>query len=340
MDETTPDEDSTYVDTTFGATEIDTYHIDDYSQGTGTINSVTVYVRSRVTANTHGVEVAIRTNGVNYYDSYTPLSSQSYTNISATWTENPNTSNPWTWTEIDNLEAGVRQYDLTSGHPRTTQVYVEVDYSGETVYDSPGTMTSTNLLSGETVSSIDSFDYTVSTIPGGTSLKVQFSQNGSNWYDSAGTADAWDTLSSGANSIDLGALSWYGPNFYYKMEFTSDGTDTPVLDEIEVNFSSNSYLSPGTLASQVLDTGITGDRWDGLFWDESLPANTDITFEVRASDTLFAAGDASPSWSSVGGTSPVTSGLPSGRYMQWRATLTTSVQYVTPTLSEVRVYHY
>jgi len=100
------------------------------------------------------------------------------------------------------------------------------------------------------------------------------------------------------------------------------------------------YTSSGTIASQVLDTGVAGARWDALFWDETLQSNTDITFEARASNTSFAKDAATPSWTSVGGTSPITSGLPSGRYMQWRATLTTSDTSKTPTLREVRVYHY
>ena len=100
------------------------------------------------------------------------------------------------------------------------------------------------------------------------------------------------------------------------------------------------YVSSGTIASQVLDTGVAGARWDALFWDETRPSNTDITFEVRANDTLFAKGDATPSWTPVGGTSPVTSGLPSGRYMQWRATLTTSDTSKTPTLHEVTIDYY
>jgi hypothetical protein len=104
--------------------------------------------------------------------------------------------------------------------------------------------------------------------------------------------------------------------------------------------AASTYVSPATIASQVRDTGIPGDSWDALIWDETLPLNTDITFEVRASDTLFAAGDVLPAWVSVGGTSPVTSGLPTGRYMQWRATLTTSDASVTPVLHEVRLYHY
>jgi hypothetical protein len=102
------------------------------------------------------------------------------------------------------------------------------------------------------------------------------------------------------------------------------------------------YISPGTIASQVWDTGVDGARWDGLFWDEILTGSTDIIFEVRVSDTLFAKDtpDATLPWTSVGGISPVTSGLPSGRYMQWRATLNTSDPSETPVLDEVRVYHY
>jgi hypothetical protein len=100
------------------------------------------------------------------------------------------------------------------------------------------------------------------------------------------------------------------------------------------------YIVSNTIASQVLDAGIATARWDALFWDEMLQSNTNITFEVRADDTLFVKDDVIPSWTSVGGTSPVTSGLPPGRYKQWRATLTTSDTSKTPTLYEVRVYHY
>ena len=103
------------------------------------------------------------------------------------------------------------------------------------------------------------------------------------------------------------------------------------------------YLDSGTIASQVRDTSVAGARWDALFWDETIDTGiTDITFKVRASDALFAE-DTLPetlAWIPVGGTSPVTSGLPSGQYMQWQAILTTSDTSETPTLREVRLYHY
>jgi len=125
-----------------------------------------------------------------------------------------------------------------------------------------------------------------------------------------------------------------------KLYLKTSKSNKPAYNSVFELYRTKTYVSSGTIASQVLDTGVTGARWDALFWDETLQSNTDITFEARASDTSFAKGDASPSWTSVGGTSPLTSGLPSGRYMQWRATLTTSDPSKTPTLHEVRVYHY
>jgi hypothetical protein len=79
----------------------------------------------------------------------------------------------------------------------------------------------------------------------------------------------------------------------------------------------------GSIASQVLDTGEAGTEWSRLSWGEILESGSDITFEVRASDISFLKYATTPSWVAVGGTYPVTSGLPSGRYMQWRALLTT-----------------
>jgi hypothetical protein len=100
------------------------------------------------------------------------------------------------------------------------------------------------------------------------------------------------------------------------------------------------YASPGTIASQVLDTGTPAAWQDAVFWDRTIPTVTSITFEVRANDSLFAKDAAIPSWISIGGTSPVTSGLPFGRYKQWRATLNTSDAAKTPALNEVRVYYH
>ena len=103
--------------------------------------------------------------------------------------------------------------------------------------------------------------------------------------------------------------------------------------------NSSWYVSSGTIASQVLDTGKAGSRWDALQWNFTYVADTSISFEARASDTAFTKTASTPSWTPVGGTSPVISGLPKGRYMQWRATLLTSSIVKTPDLQEVTVYY-
>ncbi|MFH1032654.1 MAG: hypothetical protein V1767_08860 [Chloroflexota bacterium] len=127
----------------------------------------------------------------------------------------------------------------------------------------------------------------------------------------------------------------------HTVDITAYSTVSSLPPYINVVFAKAMYYSSGTIASQVLDTNVTGSEWTELSWDRTLPSGTSVTFEVRASDTLFLKDAASPSWTSVGGTSPVTSGLPSGRYKQWRAILTSDgTQTSTPTLQEVRVYYH
>jgi len=159
---------------------------------------------------------------------------------------------------------------------------------------------------------------------------------------------AWDVVETWIDGEDDGIyhfwdidLSGYNMHdeFYIAFDAEMGSGDYLYIDHIIIT-EPPVYYTSGTLASQVLDTGASGATWNMLFWDETLPSNTDITFEVRASDTLFAKDASSPSWNAVGGTSPVVSGLPSGRYIQWRATLTTSDTANTPILHEVRVYYY
>ncbi|MDD1748060.1 MAG: hypothetical protein LUQ16_09890 [Methanomassiliicoccales archaeon] len=94
----------------------------------------------------------------------------------------------------------------------------------------------------------------------------------------------------------------------------------------------------GTLTSITYDSGEVDCSFQGLFWNETLTAGMDISFEIRASNTLLS-GEPNAAWIYLGGTSPLTTGLPRGQYVQWRATLTTTNIHLTPVLQEVRVYY-
>ncbi|MBN2074492.1 MAG: hypothetical protein JW762_02965 [Dehalococcoidales bacterium] len=125
----------------------------------------------------------------------------------------------------------------------------------------------------------------------------------------------------------------------HTVDVTSYDSVSNLPPYIDVIFAKVLYYASGVIASDVEDTGYAGSEWTELQWDAVMPAGTNITFEVRASDTSFTKDDSVIPWLSVGGISPVTSGLPSGRYKQWRAILTPNGTHTeTPILQEVRAY--
>jgi hypothetical protein len=351
VDEEVADDLSTYVYTSATNYERDLYNITDHSEGSGAISSITVYARcywsGGQSPNQASIKIAIKsgTGGgapdtVDEDEEETLAARRVWENFSSEWTVNPATGSAWTWDEIDNLQIGIALRESVSGGPANTcctQVYVEVNYTG--VYDSPGTLTSTNLLSGETVISIDSFDYNASAIPSGTSLKVQFSPDNTNWYDSSGTPDGWDTLSQGIHNIDLSGLSWSGSNLYYKMEFTSDGPATPVLDEISVNFTA--YYTSGDLTSSAYDTGYEVE-WGTISFTIDEPSGTNIQFQIRTAATEGELSSAT--WYGPTGTgdyyttsdTEINSVHDSDRWIQYKAYFSGPGDS-TPTLSDVTI---
>jgi fibronectin type 3 domain-containing protein len=148
-----------------------------------------------------------------------------------------------------------------------------------------------------------------------------------------------ETLDIDGNGREWGFSTFASYDHTHTVDVTSYDSVSNLPPYIDVIFAKAIYYTSGSIASQVEDTGYEGSEWAELQWDAFLPTGTDITFEVRASDTSFAVDDAVILWLSVGDVSPVMSGLPSGRYKQWRAILTPDGTYTdTPVLQEVRAY--
>jgi autotransporter-associated beta strand protein len=113
-------------------------------------------------------------------------------------------------------------------------------------YSSSGTLSSTNFLPADGVASINSFGYTISSLPPNTSVQIQFSQDGNSWYSSSGVLNDFNTLSAGTNSINLAGLLWSGSLYYKTTLISSDGINTPILNNVSLSYTSNNYYWVGT----------------------------------------------------------------------------------------------
>src|SRR5690606_16864738 len=97
---------------------------------------------------------------------------------------------------------------------------------------------------------------------------------------------------------------------------------------------SGGYAGIGTFLSHVVDADASSATWQRLYWQEVLPAGTDLTIGVRVGKTSVPDG----SWTSFSAefTDPAGGNINlTGRYLQYRATLTTSDSNETPQLQEI-----
>ncbi|MHA2277921.1 MAG: hypothetical protein ACXAC2_19235, partial [Candidatus Kariarchaeaceae archaeon] len=220
---------------------------------------------------------------------------------------------------------------------------IETDEWGSIV-SSFGYLTSVNLLVTKETGSINTFNCNVST-PGPSNIKIQFSQDSINWYNSGGLLDGWNTLSNGYNSIDLSSLGWQGSNFYYRMNFSSSGIEQPIALNNRLYYSQ--YLVEGTLESQAYDAG-DGVNWITLASSVSIievsGGFTNITFQLKTASTQ--PGLAGENFVGPGGSTSTYYGYPIAniwgghdldQWIQYKAFLNTPSGDGTPTLFDITI---
>jgi len=88
----------------------------------------------------------------------------------------------------------------------------------------------------------------------------------------------------------------------------------------------------GGFQSVVYDVGDT-TTWQSIEWKGLEPESTNLVIQMRASDSVFSPQDTLPQWVSVD--NGQSSGLPSGRYVQYQALLETQSKRATPILYEI-----
>lgn len=168
VDDIIPDESTTIVHSDTIGVQRDLYNLPD-PVGIGIVNKVTLYYRGQTSHETSSPFAgAIKTNGV-VYETIWRSSEDIFTTFSEIYTENPQTENAWTWTEINNLQAGCKGRRDTGEGFDITQVYVEVDYYIPTPFSfvviTTDIVTSTLAYVGKAVSGLEPFLFMIIGIP-------------------------------------------------------------------------------------------------------------------------------------------------------------------------------
>ncbi len=96
------------------------------------------------------------------------------------------------------------------------------------------------------------------------------------------------------------------------------------------------YASRGTFESRVFDSGKSGTDWISLTSTTQKPAGTEVTFETRSGNSATPDGTWS-GWEAVGSGGTIAS--PSGRYVQYRANLSSPDSSVSPTIEQVTIFY-
>lgn len=277
IDETSKDE-TDYVAGVFtGAWQTDIYGFTNHSSESGSISSVVLkYYTGLGAAGSYTAiaKGAIKIGSTTYYGSeFTPPSS--VTLHSDTWNTNPATSAAWTWSEIDDLLAGVSLYSTKTDWSNFSTIYVyqlwvEVNYTP--IPDAP-----TNVSATENDGSKVVVTWTKST--GATGYKVYRDGDDASGllgdvatYDdttaaapviTAGTATASDGTYDDKVSFSLSGNSIAdGTKYTYTVKATSDGT----------NFSSASSSDTGYRKAQSVSY-----QWQKSSGDASFVSFADIS---------------------------------------------------------------
>jgi len=120
--------------------DVDTEHLEN-SADLGTINRITLYMRARSYNGAGAVEevkMYMKQGDCEWDTGAFVVSRTSFTTYSVTYSRNPCTELPWTWSDINNLQQGVWLYSIDAGeYVRVADLWIVVDYTPAVVAAQP-----------------------------------------------------------------------------------------------------------------------------------------------------------------------------------------------------------
>ncbi len=129
--EDSPDDEDTYVQTTTQSWRNEAYSMEDIADS-GNISWVRIYIRAKhadIAGPQPYIRTLIRTYETDYLSEDLSLT-ESYKNLYTQYDTNPFSGAPWTWEEIDALEAGASGRSFGNRFVRLTTVWIIVGHEG------------------------------------------------------------------------------------------------------------------------------------------------------------------------------------------------------------------
>jgi hypothetical protein len=128
VDDVTADDNTTQVMRADNSWAYDLYQLPDPAAAACAPSKVTVFMRCKREQTQGDVRAILRVSGSLYLGTTTTLTT-SWADYSHEWTSNPATGTAWTWTDINNLQAGVELRGQNGTKPAyCTQVWIVVEY--------------------------------------------------------------------------------------------------------------------------------------------------------------------------------------------------------------------
>jgi len=266
----TNDTTTSYVGENAVATNWDLYTITDHAVGTGRIDQVVLTFVGGYTGGGAGTGfTTLRTESTNYKGADEALSP--WTAYNTAYITNPNTGVEWTWTEVDDLEAGVGLTSNGAFHSSSTQVLVTVYY---TVLPA-ATVTVSSVSTGDLdiIAQSDSTNLWM-TVDGSPSANVTFAgvpDNANNIIVGSSATPYWDSLAVtvGGNPID--EWSWQYAATWPGSISGIVGTPTLTTTTSDAHLSAT-ITSQGSTLTPASPTELAGTGWNMI---DSVPAEPD-----------------------------------------------------------------
>jgi hypothetical protein len=226
-----------------------------------------------------------------------------------------------------------------------TTPFISVYHFGP-VYHTSGTFVSSAIDAGQ-ASDFTTLGFTI-TRPVGTDLRFQLRSATTAadlvtaiWHGPTGTADFYTTSGTAINPVHDGHR-WIQYRAFFS---TTDTRVTSTLSDITINY--RFFLASASLTSSPFNTGNISNILSDIVWSETLPAGTNIRFQLRTSPDNITW----TIWMGPDGTSATFFTDPTGgeaipavlrdkindQWIQYRVWLETTDGTVIPTLSDVTI---